>query len=167
MHATDFIKSSLITSRQWTRSLIEDLKDEPLAQPTVKGGNHALWILGHLAYSDSSILHEIIQGQKTCPLHALKDQFDFKSEPTTNASDYPPFDELMGYFESAQAELLVYLDSITNADLDNPAIGCPDEWKDFFGTIGQCLAVSIMHPTMHYGQLADTRRALGRERLMA
>ncbi len=167
MTTIDFIKSSLITSRQWTLSLIQDLKDEPLAQPTAKGGNHALWILGHLAYSDSSILHEMIQGKDTCPLHALKDQFDFKSEPTTNASDYPSFDELMAHFESAQTELLAYLDTITDADLDKPALGCPDEWKDFFGTIGQSLSVSIMHPTMHYGQLADTRRALGRERLMA
>jgi len=167
MSTVDFIKSSIMTSRGMTLSLINDLKDEPLAQPTANGGNHAFWILGHLAYSDSSILHEMIQGKDTCPLHSLKGQFNFQTEPSIDASGYPSFEELLANYDAAHAELIAYLDTITDADLASPALGCPDEWKDFFGTIGKALAVTIMHPAMHYGQLADTRRALGRERLMA
>ncbi|MBL4697985.1 MAG: DinB family protein [Phycisphaerales bacterium] len=165
MNTIDFIKASLANSSNMTLALINDLKDEPLAQPTSKGGNHALWILGHIAHTESSILHNFILGKETCPLDTLKEQFEYKTEPSTDA-DYPTFDELMAHYESAHAELLAYIETISEEDLDKP-IECPEEWKPFFGTIGLCLGMCAMHPAFHYGQLADIRRSLGRKPLMA
>jgi len=167
MNTVQFIKANLINSSSFAINLINDLKDEPLAQPTINGGNHALWVLGHLAYIESSILHNFIHGKETCPLIDLKDKFDFKTEPSTDASDYPSFDDLMNNYDSAHTELLEYIDTITDEDLDKPIESCPEEWESFFGTIGMCLGTICMHPCMHYGQLADTRRALGRSPLMA
>ncbi len=167
MNTIDFIKSSIATSRNMTLGLIMDLKDEPLAQPTVNGGNHALWLLGHIAHSESSLLNGMIQGKETCTLEHLKENFAFQTQPSTDASIYPTFDSLLEDYESAHAETLAYLDTLSEADLDQPAPGCPEEWKDFFGTIGQCFTMISIHPTMHYGQLADVRKALGRELLMA
>ena len=39
MQNKDFIKLSLEISKGWTMSLIEDMKDSPLTQPTSAGGN--------------------------------------------------------------------------------------------------------------------------------
>jgi len=167
MNAIDFIKTTIATSRGMTTQLIMDLKDEPVAQPTTKGGNHALWILGHLAYSESSLLHCMIMGKEKCPLNHLKDLFDYNNEPKADASIYPSFDSLLADYESARKDTLEYLDSITDADLDDAAPGCPDEWKEFFGTKGLCFTFIAIHPSLHSGQLADTRRALGRAPLMA
>jgi len=167
MNATDFIKSTIATSRGMTTQLIMDLKNEPVAQPTAKGGNHALWILGHLAYSESSLLHCMIMGKETCPLDHLKALFDYKTEPSADASIYPSFDSLMADYEQAHKDTMSYLDSITDADLDEAAPGCPEEYKVFFGTKGLCFTFIAIHPSLHCGQLADTRRALGRAPLMA
>jgi len=167
MNTINFIKSSIAVSRSMTLGLIMDLKDKPLAQPTVNGGNHALWILGHLAHSESSLLNGMIQGKETCTLEHLKEQFAFQTQPSLDASTYPSIDSLLSDFETARTETLAFLETLTDADLDLPAPGCPEEWKEYFGTIGQCFTMISIHPTMHYGQLADIRKALGRELMMA
>ena len=62
MKTVDFIKRGLETSKALTLGLIDDMKDAPLTQPTVNGGNHPLWILGHLAYSEANIVNHVILG---------------------------------------------------------------------------------------------------------
>jgi hypothetical protein len=167
MNTIAFIRSSLENSKGFMMGFFEDLKDEPFAQPTAKGGNHALWILGHLAYSESSMVHSMVLGKESCPLQEWKDLFGFGSEPQCDASVYPSYEELLVRWEEARAFSLATLDSMSDADLDKPALGCPDEWKAYFGTIGLCYSMLIMHPTMHYGQLSDIRRTLGRPIMMA
>lgn len=167
MKTTDFIRSSLETSKGSVMGLLMDLKDEPLAQPTTKGGNHALWILGHLVVSESSIIHTIVLGNETSPHDKWQPLFGHGSEPQLDASIYPSFDELLAAWEEVRAFTLSTLDSFTESDLDKPAPGCPEEWKSWFGTIGMTFTTQIIHPTMHYGQLSDVRKSLGRPLLMA
>jgi len=162
----DFIKSSLELSRGAVLGLLDDLRDEPLAQPTVNGGNHALWILGHLTYSECSIMHGIVLGRDSCPLDKWQPLFGHGSEPKADTAIYPSFDELLEAWDEVRAFTLSTLDSLTDYDLDKPAPGCPEEWRSWFGTIGQTFATQAIHPTMHYGQLTDIRRALGRDLLM-
>jgi hypothetical protein len=33
------------------------------------------------------------------------------------------------------------------------------------GTVGGCLVIVALHPTLHYGQVADARRMAGRDTL--
>ncbi|MBL4591593.1 MAG: DinB family protein [Phycisphaerales bacterium] len=167
MNTTTFIRQSLENSKGFMMGFFADLKGESLAQPTVNGGNHALWILGHLVYSECSITHSMILGKESCPLQDWKDLFGYGSEPKCDASIYPDFDELLAKWEEVRAFTLSTLDSMSDDDLDKPAPGCPEEWAAFFGTIGLCFGMKITHPMMHYGQLADIRRSLGRPVMMA
>jgi len=166
MNTTAFIKTSLETGKTMTLSLLMDLKDQPLAQPTAKGGNHALWVLGHLVWAESFVMHTVVLGKDPHPLNDWEPLFGIGSEPKTDASIYPSFDELLAKWEEARAFTLQTLDTFTDDDLDKPSPGCPEEWKAWFGTIGKAFATQIMHPTMHYGQLSDIRRTLGRPPLM-
>ena len=166
MNTIEFIKSSLETSKNATLGMIMDLKDEPLAQPTINGGNHALWILGHIVTSESSIIHTIILGKDSSPVDDWQPLFGHGSTPQLDASVYPSFDELLEAWEEVRAFTLSTLESFSDDDLDKPAPGCPEEWKSWFGTVGMTFTTQIIHPTMHYGQLADIRKALGRELLM-
>jgi hypothetical protein len=50
MKAIDAIRIALDLSDGDIR-FIEGMRDEPLTQPTQVGGNHPLWILGHLTYT--------------------------------------------------------------------------------------------------------------------
>jgi len=167
MNTTAFIKSSLEASKSATLGLIVDLKDNPLAQPTANGGNHAHWILGHLVVSESGIIHNIVLGNDSSPHSKWEPLFGHTTQPLTDDSTYPPFDELLNAWEEVRAFTLATLDTLTDDDLDKKAPGCPEGWESFFGTIGQCYATQIFHPTMHYGQLADIRKSLSRELLMA
>ena len=64
--------------------------------------------------------------------------------------------------ETVRAETMAFLDTLTDADLDKPS-HAPEEMKEWFGTIGQCLAVAPIHFGFHGGQIADARRAAGRQ----
>ncbi|NOY29261.1 MAG: DinB family protein [Planctomycetes bacterium] len=165
MNTIDYIRQEMNMSKAWIGSLMADLQDAPLTVPTPNGGNHPLWIVGHLAYSESNIFHCFIQGKEN-PLGEWKETFGIGSQPVNDAAAYPSYDELLAKFEAVRAETLAYLETITDADLDKPSHG-PEEKKAFFGTVGQCLAVMTTHLAFHGGQLADARRAAGRDILMA
>lgn len=164
MKTTDYIRTSLETSKIFALSLLDDMKDAPLTQPTSKGGNHPLWILGHLTYSESNIINHIIQGNEN-PLIGWKEMFGSGREPTTDAAQYLPWDEVRTKFEAVREETLSFLDGLTDADLEKPSINCPPGREQLMGTIGGCFVMLSLHPTLHYGQVADARRMAGRERL--
>jgi hypothetical protein len=165
MNAIDYIRLEMGMSKGWIGGLLDDIQDAPMTVPTLQGGNHPLWIVGHLAYSEANILKVYILG-KGNPLVPWKDKFSIGSQPVNDAAAYPTFGELKEKFEAVRADTLAYLEAITEADLGKPS-HAPDDKKAYFGTIGQCLAVMTTHLAFHGGQVADARRAAGREILMA
>jgi hypothetical protein len=164
MKTTDYIRTSIEASKMFTLSQLDDMKDAPLTQPTSKGGNHPLWILGHLTYSESNIISHIIQGNEN-PLIGWKEMFGTGGEPTTDAVKYLPWDEVRTEFDEVREKTMSFLDGLTDADLENPSKNCPPGREQMMGTIGSCFVIVALHPTMHYGQVADARRMAGRDRL--
>ena len=165
MKTVDFIKMALESSKGWVMGLIMDMKDTPLAQPTPNGGNHPMWVLGHLVRAESDLLDGFILG-KPNRFPELEAQFAMGTTPSTNANDYPSMDELLGKFEEIRSATLAHLDTLTDDDLDKPS-HAPEEYSDFFGTVGACYAAMSTHMSFHAGQVADARRAAGRGPLMA
>ncbi len=164
MNTIDFIKMSLENSKNWTLGLITDMKDQPLQQPTPNGGNHPLWVLGHITRAESDLLDGMILGQpnrfpelECCAMG---------TDPSTDAADYPSMDELLAKFEEIRAATLAHLDTLTDEDLDKKS-HAPEEFGPFFGTVGACLAAMNTHCSFHAGQVADARRAAGRKPVMA
>ena len=162
MTAIEFIRMGMEFSDR-TLALIDDMKDQPLTFPTAKGGNHPLWILGHLAFAQGQMLHRM-DGRPN-PLANWKDLFGPGTEPTDDASRYPPFDELRQAFIDMRTATHRMLDTLTDADLDKPSKDCPPEMRKFVGTYGQVLMMSIIHPIAHRGQVADARRSVGKKPL--
>lgn len=148
-----------------TIDLIDDMKDAPLTAPTAKGGNHPLWILGHLAYSEASMIYDMMLGEPN-PLEDWKPIFADGTEPTDDASAYPPYDEVRAKFDEVRAHTLKVLDTLTDADLDNKTKNCPEEWAAYFDTYGKVLNILGAHTFMHHGQVADARRMAGRKPTM-
>lgn len=165
MNATQFVKQALISSRGWAMGLLMDMQDTPLVQPTSKGGNHPLWVLGHLANSESALFDQFILG-KPNRFPELQASFGIGSQPTTNAADYPSFQEVLAKSEAVRAALLDYVDTLTDADLDK-ASHAPAEFGESFSTVGSCLTALCSHSTFHAGQVSDSRRTAGKSPLMA
>ena len=165
MTAIDFIRHSLEASKGWAMGLISDMQDAPFTQPTSNGGNHPLWVLGHLVRAESDLLDGFILGQPN-RFPELERLFAMGTTATTDAETYPSMGELMEKFEVIRAATLAHLDTLTDADLDKPS-HAPEEFGAFFGTIGACFAAMSTHMSFHAGQVADARRAAGRDPLMA
>lgn len=164
MNAIDVIKTGLGISQTWVLGMLQDMKDAPLTAPTPNGGNHPLWVLGHLTYSELE-LRECLMHGRPHPIPEWKDLFGRGSQPTDDAAKYPSMDELLQKFEEVRAETLAMLDGMTDADLDQPS-NVPEDMADFFGTFGKCLTAISLHFTLHGGQVADARRAAGKGIMM-
>ena len=96
----------------------------------------------------------------------LEGKFAMKTTPTTDASQYPSMDELFGKFEEIRSASLAHLDTLSGEDLDNKS-RAPEEFGESFATIGAVYAAMGTHMSFHAGQVADARRAAGRDPLMA
>jgi uncharacterized damage-inducible protein DinB len=165
MQSKDLLKMNLEMATGMVQSLIEDMKDAPLTFPTPKGGSHPLWVLGHLAYSEGSILHEMMLGESN-PLAEWKEIFADGTEPVSDADKYPPFDEVLAKCQEIHQASMALLGSLSEDDLDTSSKRCPPKYEGYFGTYRQCFQMVANHWLMHRGQVADARRAAGRRPLM-
>ena len=164
MQTIDFIKMSLEMSGSWILALAKDMQDAPLTMPTSAGGNHPMWCVGHLAYSEANLVNVLIKGEEH-PFPEWEGLFKQGGEVYTESSKYPAYEDVISKLEEVRASTLALLDTLTDDDLDKPS-HAEEEMKDFFGTVGACLAVIVIHYSFHGGQIADARRALGRAPLM-
>ena len=166
MQSKDLLKMNLEACMGMLLPMIEDMRDAPMTFPTPKGGNHPLWVLGHLAYSEGSLLQEMMLGEAN-PLADWKQIFSNGTEPVGDADKYPSFDEVLSKCQEVHQANMALLDSMSEEDLDTTNQACPPEYKGFFGTYRQCFQQVANHWLMHQGQVADARRAAGRKPLMA
>lgn len=161
MSTIEYIKHALRFSHGMTYALLDDMKSAPLQYPTSNGGNHPLWILGHLTYAEANIVEHLIQGNEN-PLVAWKGLFGAGSQPSDNAADYPSWDELRAKADEVRQNTMALVESLSDADLDRPSKNFPPGREEVFGTIGKCLLMLTLHPVAHRGQLADSRRMASR-----
>ena len=161
MESKELLLQSLTKNLAGTLSLIEDMRDVPLTFPTVHGGNHPLWILGHLAYSVQEVVQEIMLGQDNS-LSEWKEIFGYGSEPCGDVDAYPEFDVMLAKCREVHGELITWLASMDEHELDTACAGCPPEYAEEFGTYRQCILALANHPLIHRGQVADARRTARR-----
>lgn len=152
MKAIDVVRSALQTGDRLAGTMLEDMRDEPLTQPTARGGNHPLWVVGHLAHTEG-VLHHLLSGEPN-PAEHWSDLFAGGSEPSADASRYPAFDEVLATYRRLRAANMKRLDG-----MDDAALGGAERT---FGTIGQAYTSIAMHQMLHLGEVADARRAAGR-----
>jgi hypothetical protein len=160
MKATDAIRMAFAFCDQGFRAVV-DMAHAPLTQPGPYGGNHPMWIAGHLAIAEGR-LHKILLGEAN-PVEHWKPLFDWMTEPKTDASAYPPFEEVVETFRRLRAKTVAYLDEIGDAGLDRPSKSPPPGFEAPFATVGQAVMTIAMHQISHNGQASVARRAAGKE----
>jgi len=52
MNAMDVVRHALQMGDKLANTMLEDMREAPLTQPTARGGNHPLWVIGHLALTE-------------------------------------------------------------------------------------------------------------------
>jgi hypothetical protein len=138
---------------------LSDMKDAPLTRPGGWGGNHPMWIAGHLAVVEGR-LHKMLLGTAN-PLEHWKPLFDWGTTPGDDAAAYPPFDAVLGAFTALRAKTYAHLDTLDDAALQRP-VAVPTPTDIGLNTVGQTLLTIAMHQCLHAGEAMVARRAAGR-----
>ncbi|MCA8959860.1 MAG: DinB family protein [Planctomycetes bacterium] len=163
MQSIDWIRGHLRRSTERVLERIEDMREHGLVSPTPNGGGHTIWVLGHLAYVEGLVVPGFMLGRPN-PLAEWEPLFD-GDDVSTNPDDFPSFDEVLGHCRDMRASTVAILDTLSEDDLDQPGRKSPTGFDEIFGTYRHCLQYVADHWYMHRGQLADARRAAGRQRM--
>ena len=161
MKSIELIRWALRMTDESTTRLVEDMRDEPLTRPTSRGGNHALWVIGHLAVVEGMIPHTVF-GEPN-PVEHWWPIFGTGSKPTDDAGSYPAFDVVLGTYRDLRSKNLAKLEEIGEEGLERAPKVIPPGFEDRMRTIGRTLHLIALHQMFHLGQVADARRAVGRE----
>ncbi len=164
MKALELIHWALHLTDAGMARLVADMREKPMTQPTSAGGNHPIWVLGHIAYVEGSA-SDILYGEPNPVAHWEK-LFGPGSQPTVNPGDYPSFDELQKTCRELRAKNLKRLEEIGEAGLDAAPKNVPAPFKDIMTSIGKTYLLLALHQNVHYGEICDARRVAGLKPLM-
>lgn len=164
MRALELIRWAMQMTDAGTAALVEEMRSAPLTQPTSRGGNHPLWIMGHLAFIEGGLRH-VLLGEKN-PVEHWAPLFAPGTEPKPDAGFYPPFDEVLRTYRELRARNLKLLDEIGDDGLDAAPTRVPPGFEDAMRTVGQAFLLVTLHNMVHYGQIADARRVAGLKPLL-
>ena|SRR5579862_1760429 len=161
MKALDAIRIALKFSDMSMKHLAE-MKDAPLLRPGPWGGNHAMWIAGHLAVVEGR-LQQILHGGPN-PIAKWKPLFDWGSEPVDDPAAYPPFEEVVQTFRRLREQTHAFLNEFGEEGLDRPT-KCQPPGFTGFETAGAAIMIIAGHAIGHMGGLTVVRAASGKPRL--
>lgn len=167
MNRMDLIRWAMQMTDNATARIVSDVSDNALLQPMPgkgNGGNHPMWIIGHLTVIEGD-LPQIILGESN-PVEHWRPLFGIGSQPKTEAGAYPAFDEVLRTYRDLRAKNLKLLDQIGESGLDRAPKAVPPGFENEMRTIGQTFLLISLHNMVHYGQVADVRRAAGKPPLM-
>jgi hypothetical protein len=162
MLSIDLIRENLRLSENIVLARVEDMRDHCVVFSTPRGGCHTLWVLGHLAYIESLVIHSFMLGEPN-PLADWEEIFD-GADTSADAERFPPFDQVLEECRRIRASTISLLESLAEDDLDKAGENVPAGAEELFGTYRRCFQYAADHWLMHRGQLADARRAAGFER---
>lgn len=149
--------AALRFARTTLLSLFEDFPRDKVCHQLTPGGNHALWILGHIALEDDVMMTMLGRKQARCPAEWAK-LFGMGSTPVGQASHYPKLDELLTALADRREEFIAWLGSRTDAQLAEPL---PKELIGFAPNAAALASSLAWHDGLHTGQLTMLRRDLG------
>jgi uncharacterized damage-inducible protein DinB len=161
MKAIDVIRNAMQFADQSTLSLIEDMRDAALTQPTPRGGNHPLWVLGHITFVEGNIPH-VILGEPN-PVKHWAPLFAPGTEPVTDASAYPALEEILRTYRDLRGRNMRILEQFGEEGMDRQTAAPPKGLEHVLGTVGTAFLTIALHQMSHRGQVADARRAAGRK----
>ncbi len=161
MKALDAIRTMLKFSDMGMMYL-DEMSDQPLLRPGPWGGNHAMWIAGHLTVIEGR-LQKMLRGTPN-PVERWKPLFDWGSEPVDDPAAYPPFEVVVAKFKELRQQTHAFLDEFGEEGLDRHTKSQPPGFSGF-ETAGAAIMIIAGHAIGHMGGLTVIRAAAGKQRL--
>jgi len=152
---------AMATSRWFLEQLLESMTDEQLMARSCPGMNHAVWIVGHTAWTEDYFMQKLAGRPGGLP-EGWDVLFGNGSEVSDDASAYPDRAELMRVLTDRRDALIGWLMTLDEPQLCRPTEG---EMADMVPSFGQLAPFLSFHEGFHAGQLSAARRAVGIGRL--
>ncbi len=150
-------------ARDYTLSLIGDVKPEDWFRQPVEGVTHIAWQVGHLAMAQYGLCLFRLRGRQSSDLDLMsstfRKRFSKGTTPTSDSAVYPSTDEIRGVFDAVHAQAMKEL-PLTPSDVLQEPIDMP--WAVTPTKLGG-LIFCACHEMMHAGQIGLLRRLLGYE----
>lgn len=144
-------------TRNYTNMLLEGIPDEKLTARAGDKGNHALWVMGHVALTDDQMLAAIAGKAPTLP-ESFGKLFGPGSQPSDSASDYPTRAELVEALRTTREALC---DWVATIDDEAGREALPEAFRPFAPDVGSLPFGISAHELFHAGQVASVRSYLG------
>lgn len=164
MKLAEFLASQLDVSRDWTLKLIADLRGDDWTFQPAPGLAHALWICGHLASSENTLIHVRCLNSKGIVDPAFAAHFPIGGPVRSAAEhDYPPLALVMETMSKVHEQTLRAIRGMSDALLAELAFAADGKtphphYRDKAGVVAHC----CRHEAFHAGQIAMIRRLLGK-----
>ena len=163
MKVKDRLSVRMHATRKFSEGLLATFKKpEEWTHRVHPQANHALWIVGHIAHVDNSILN-LLGSPDALDKKPWEPLFGPESEPHNEAHAYRSPEEMLAFFRDRREKLLGYLAAQTEESLAKPVpAGAPPMFSD----IASVFETLAFHEAMHMGQLTVVRQDLKHPRLL-
>lgn len=163
MQLKDRLAGQLKAVRKFSEGLLATIqKLEEWVYRVHPTANHAIWIVGHVANVDNSVLR-LLGSPAAIDKPEWLVLFGPSSEPKNELSAYPAPEELLAFFRERRERFLELLDAQTDETLAQPV---PPGSPPIFTDIASVFERLTFHEGMHMGQLTVARQALKHPRLI-
>ena len=159
MNTKQAITSTMDMSLFVLKTYLSDLTDAELLQRPAPGCNHLAWQLGHLISSNVSLLNGICPGKAPELPAGFAEQHSKETTGNSEARQFRTKQEYIDLFAKVRDATAAAIDSLSDADLDQPA---PEWLRKVFPTVGSVFILIATHPLTHAGQFVVVRRQLGK-----
>lgn len=152
----------LAAARQYTLRQLDQLTQPKhwIHRPAPEG-NHALWIVGHLAIADNRFATRFREETHHIPA-GYEGLFWIGTECHSSLLTYPPIREVRAYLDERRENLLQVLEVVTEEDLNAPLPAMdPASPMATAPNLGQYFLYGAAHEMIHAGQLSVCCRGLG------
>lgn len=146
--------------RRMLAALADDFTDEEATTP-VAGLKPLVWYLGHTLVSEAYFL-QLYAGKTGLLDEEHMKRFGRGSNGEADLSDVKKAD-LVAAQDRLHGEMKAFLLTLTPEDLSREAEG--DVAHPLFKTLGAAISLVVAHDAYHSGQIADLRRAMGKNPL--
>ena len=162
MTQSELLAEQLEGTREWTLNLIDDLTSDQWTFQPGPGLAHALWLCGHVASAQNTLIHVRCLGQGVLD-EVFASHFPI-GEPVKPAGeyDYPSVERVREVMVEVHAKTVDAVRNMSDTLLAEPAWGKDGQphphYSDKRGAVSHC----SRHEAFHSGQLATIRRLLGK-----
>lgn len=143
-----------------TDKTLEGFSQSTAFEKPEEGGNHAMWVAGHLARTYDWVLDKY--GEKATLPAVYADVFAAGKDVEEDEEKYPPFDHVVAALSERRQSCIKWFTSLS----EEKAAEVLDEEARMFGqTFAGMMGALGAHENFHAGQLSVVRKKLGMGRV--